>query len=125
MKKASILSALSIFLILMLGLSTLSHAQLRKDLNSSYDLMGPIVKEENPSKGANLGNLFNMQMSHSYSVNFASFGGQVQNMNAYTNTMHFFFNEDRKGRSSGTALSVRQQFYVQRQFRNGHAVSGT
>ena len=98
MKKVSTLSALSLILVLVLGLSALSHAQLRKDLNSSSDLMGPIVKEQDPSKGANLGNLFNMQMNHSYSVNFAGFGGQFQNVNAYTNTMHFFFNEDLTGR---------------------------
>lgn len=97
MKKGSIFSAISIFAILMLGISSISQAQLREDLNKSTDLMGPIVKE-NPSEGANLGNLFNMQMNHSYSMNFASYGGQFQNMNAYTNTMHFFFSEDLTGR---------------------------
>lgn len=97
MKKGLIYSVVSVFTILMLGVSTISEAQLREDLGHSSDLMGPIVKE-NPSEGANLGNLFNMQMNHSYSMNFASYGGQVQNMNAYTNTMHFFFSEDLTGR---------------------------
>ncbi len=97
MKKVTILSAVSVFIIFLLGISTVSQAQLRKDLNRPSDLMGPIVKE-NPSEGADLSNLFNMQMSHSYSMNFASYGGQFQNMNAYTNTMHFFFSEDLTGR---------------------------
>lgn len=97
MKKATIFSAASVFIIFMLGISTLSQAQLRKDLTRPSDLTGPIVKQ-NPSEGADLSNLFNMQMSHSYSMNFASYGGQFQNMNAYTNTMHFFFTEDLTGR---------------------------
>ncbi len=97
MKNISIYPLVSIFLVLVLGISALSHAQLRKEQTRSSDLMGPIVKED-PSDGANLGNLFNMQMSHSYSMNFASWGGQMQNMNAYTNTMQFFFSEDLTGR---------------------------
>lgn len=98
MKKATLLSATSVLLLLLLGMSSLSQAQLRKDLTSSSDLTGPIIKQQDPSQGANLGNLFNMQMSHSYSMNFASYGGQFQNMNAYTNTMQFFFSEDLTGR---------------------------
>lgn len=74
------------------------HAQLRDHLNKPSDYSGPIVKEHDPSDGANLGNLFNMQMSHSYSVNFMSFGGQYQNLNAYTNTMQFFFTDKLTGR---------------------------
>lgn len=97
MKKVATLSAVSFLLLLTLGLSTFSHAQLRENLNKSSDLTGPIIKED-PSEGADFSNLFNMQMSHSYSMNFASFGGQVQNMNAYTNTMQFFFSEDLTGR---------------------------
>lgn len=98
MKKATLLSATSILLLLLLGLSSLSQAQLRKDLTSSSDLTGQVIKRQDPSQGAKLGNLFNMQMNHSYSMNFASYGGQFQNMNAYTNTMQFFFSEDLTGR---------------------------
>jgi len=75
-----------------------TNAQLRKSETQASDYSGPIVKEKDPSNGANLGNLFNMQMGHSYSVNFASFGGQYQNTNAYTNTMQFFFSEKLTGR---------------------------
>lgn len=61
--------------------------------------MGPVVKQNDPSEGANLGNLFNMQMDHSYSMMLSTFGnGQYHSMNAYTNTMHFFFSEDLTGR---------------------------
>ena len=91
MKNISTYSLVSLFLVFMLGISTISHAQLRKEQTRSSDLMGP-------SEGANIGNLFNMQMNHSYSMNFASWGGQMQNMNAYTNTMQFFFSEDLTGR---------------------------
>ncbi|NGP89024.1 hypothetical protein [Fodinibius halophilus] len=97
MKKNSVLSAVTLCTIFVLGLSIVSQAQLRDQQTRSTDLMGPIVKE-NPSEGANFSNLFNMQMSHSYSMNFASWGGQFQNMNAYTNTMQFFFSEDLTGR---------------------------
>lgn len=81
----------------MLGMHTLASAQLRKNVGNSSTLTGPVVKED-PSEGANLGNLFNMQMDHSYSMMFSSFGGQMQNMNAYTNTMRFFFSEKLTGR---------------------------
>lgn len=75
-----------------------AQAQMRDRVNTPSDYSGPIVKEKDPSDGANIGNLFNMKMSHSYSVNFASFGGQYQNMNAYTNTMQFFFTDKLTGR---------------------------
>lgn len=75
-----------------------AQAQLRDQENKPSDYSGPIVKERDPSEGANLGNLFNMKMSHSYSVNFMSFGGQYQNLNAYTNTMQFFFTDKLTGR---------------------------
>lgn len=97
MKNVSIISAVSVLMLLIFGFCSLANAQLREEQTRSSDLMGPIVKE-NPSDGANLSNLFNMRMDHSYSMNFSSWGGQVQNMNAYTNTMRFFFSEDLTGR---------------------------
>lgn len=97
MKKSVFISAVSIFVVLLFGISSIADAQLRKDQGNSSELTGPIVKQ-NPSEGANWGNLFNMQMDHSYSMMFSSFGGQVQNLNAYTNTMRFFFSEDLTGR---------------------------
>ncbi|MGD8428206.1 MAG: hypothetical protein PVH63_11270 [Balneolaceae bacterium] len=100
MKNVPILSAASLCLILILGFSSITSAQLREDQSSSYDLMGPVVKknQRDRSEGANLGNLFNMTMDHSYSMMFSSFGGQFQNLNVYTNTMHFFFSENLTGR---------------------------
>lgn len=99
MKKYAFVSIISFVVLLLFGISSISHAQLRKDENRSSELMGPVVKQNDPSKGANLGNLFNMRMDHTYSMSFSSFGsGQFHNMNAYTNTMHFFFTEDLTGR---------------------------
>ena len=96
MKKAKLISAVSFLLFISLAWASVSHAQLRKDQNKRSELAGPIVKD--PSQGANLSNLFNMQMDHSYSMTLSSFGGQTYNMNAYTNTMRFFFSEKLTGR---------------------------
>lgn len=97
MKKISFIPFAGVFLMLVIGIQSLSFAQLREDVGHSSELTGPVVKQD-PSEGANLGNLFNMQMDHSYSMMFSSFGGQMQNMNAYTNTMRFFFSEKLTGR---------------------------
>ena len=97
MKKTLFVPLAAMFIALTIGIHSMASAQLRKDLNNSSELMGPTVKQD-PSEGANLGNLFNMQMDHSYSMMFSSFGGQMQNMNAYTNTMHFFFSDKLTGR---------------------------
>lgn len=83
---------------LLFAVAFTAQAQYRELENKSSDYSGPIVKEQDPSDGANLSNLFNMQMSHSYSVSFMSFGGQYQNLNAYTNTMQFFFSDKLTGR---------------------------
>lgn len=97
LKKSAFIPAVSIIVLLLFGISSIASAQLRENIGSSADLTGPVVKQ-NHSEGSNLSNLFNMQMDHSYSMMFSSFGGQMQNMNAYTNTMHFFFTEDLTGR---------------------------
>lgn len=97
MKTYSAIGFCCFFVIMMLGLASISQAQLRKDQQQASDLTGSIIKED-PSEGANWGNLFNMRMDHSYSMSFSSVGGQTQNINAYTNTMHFFFSEDLTGR---------------------------
>ncbi|TYP94127.1 hypothetical protein LX73_1852 [Fodinibius salinus] len=98
MRTFSAISACCFFMILVLGLSSTTQAQFRKDQQRPSDLTGPIIKKEDPSEGANWSNLFNMRMDHSYSMSFSSVGGQTQNINAYTNTMHFFFSEDLTGR---------------------------
>lgn len=97
MKKTTLVST-ALFVILMLAFGSVAHAQLRKDQGNNDELSGPIVKKEDPSEGANLGNLFNMQMDHSYSMMFSSYGGQMHNLNAYTNTMRFFFSDKLTGR---------------------------
>lgn len=86
----------TLFIVFVLSIST-SHAQLRKNLTSSSDYTGSIVKSD-PSDGANLSNLFNMKMSHSYSITMGSVGGRFQNINMYTNTMQFFFTDRLTGR---------------------------
>ncbi len=97
MKKTAFSITVGLFILFFAGFSSVSYGQLRDQLNKSSDLMGPIIKQGDPSKGANLSNLFNMEMDHSYSMMFSSFGGQFQNLNAYTNTMRFFFSEDLTG----------------------------
>lgn len=83
-------------IILVIGVST-SNAQLREAQSRMADYMGPVIKQHE-SRAGNLGNLFNMQMDHSYSMTFSSLGGQLQNLNAYTNTMRFFFTDRLTGR---------------------------
>lgn len=95
MKK--ILSISTILVIFALAFASVAEAQFREDKTKQSEYSGPIIKKEDPSNGSNLGNLFNMQMSHSYSVNMGTMGGQVYNMNAYTNTMRFFFNDQLTG----------------------------
>lgn len=77
--------------------ASISYGQFRDQLRKSSDYTGSVIKE-NPSQGADWSNLFNMTMDHSYSMIFSSFGGQTQNINAYTNTMHFFFSDKLTGR---------------------------
>ena len=98
MKKGLLSAVFSVLVtLILLMITSVGHAQIREDLRKSSDLSGPIIKE-NPSKGGNLGNLFNMTMDHSYSMMFSNFGGRTSNINAYTNTMRFFFSEDLTGR---------------------------
>lgn len=94
MKKINLTLSLVIMLFLV---SSVTYGQLREDQYKSSDYLGNVVKERSREPG-NLGNLFNMTMDHSYSMTFGSFGGQYQNLNAYTNTMHFFFSERMTGR---------------------------
>lgn len=89
--------AVSLLIIVTLAITTVSNAQLRKDLYKSSDYLGNVVQDRSNEPG-NWSNLFNMTMDHSYAMTFTSFGGQFQNLNAYTNTMHFFFSERMTGR---------------------------
>ncbi|MDZ7716031.1 MAG: hypothetical protein U5J95_07450 [Balneolaceae bacterium] len=94
MKKLSKISGF--FLVLFLLSASISYGQFRDQETKNSDFTGNVIKQ-NPAEGANFSNLFNMQMSHSYSMTFASFGGQYQSLNAYTNTMNFFFTDKLTG----------------------------
>lgn len=102
MKKA--LLSISLVCVFTLLLSAVSYGQFKDQETKRSEYSGPIIKKDDPSDGANLGNLFNMKMTHSYSVNFGTFGGQMMNMNAYTNSMQFFFNEDLTGQVNVSLL---------------------
>ncbi len=75
-------------------------AQLRDNIDSYNDYSGPIVNTNEPTIQSGLNNFFknNVTMSHSYSMSFGSVAGSYQNVNAYTNTMNFFFTPDLTGR---------------------------
>ena len=76
-----------------------AQAQLRDDLSSPYDYTGPIINKNVPTVDNALNRFFNsVAMSHSYSMNFSSFRGSYQNVNAYTNTMQFAFSPRLNGR---------------------------
>lgn len=87
----------ALLLTLILGISLATQAQMRENQHAEGDLTGNTVRQNDMEAGS-LENLFNMQMSHSYSMMFSSFGGQFQNLNAYTNTMQFFFTDRLTGR---------------------------
>lgn len=82
MKILVLLFSLSIFAV------SIAEAQLRDDLNHPADYSGVVSTDNKPSTGSWM-NALNMTMNHSYSMNFSSFGGQMQNINAYTNSMLF------------------------------------
>lgn len=84
-------------IIILIAFSLTAQAQLREEIVSPYEYGGRILNP-NPSIGANITNLFNLQVSHSYSANFASFGGQYQNINAFTSSFQMFFSEKLDGR---------------------------
>lgn len=91
MKKSILLLASILFFLA----ATSGYAQFREDQIRSSDITGNVIKDR-PT--GTFENLFNMQMSHSYSMMFGSYGGQYQNINAYTNTMQFFFTDRLTGR---------------------------
>jgi len=94
MNRILLLSVLFVF-----GFVAIAEAQLREDLSKSGDFTGAIFQTEQPGTSAlgNFLNNINMEMSHSYSMNFGSVGGQFQNLNAYTNHLTFDFSENVTG----------------------------
>ncbi len=76
-----------------------ADAQLREDLTTPNDYSGPIVNTNAPTVNNGLDRFFRtFKMSHSYSMNFGSYGGNYQNVNAYTNTMQFSLSPRLNGR---------------------------
>ncbi len=88
------------FLLLFFIISTqIVRAQYRADLPGYYDYTGPLINERAPTVQSGLDRFFSsIQMSHSYSMNFSSFSGNYQSVNAYTNTMQFQLSERMNGR---------------------------
>ncbi len=93
--KKTIFSTL-LFTLLFVGAA---FGQLRADLSTPYDYSGPIINRSVPSVDTGLNRFFNsIEMSHSYSMSFSSFGGGYQNINAYTNTLRFDISPRMDGR---------------------------
>ena len=79
--------------------SVSAFGQLRQDLSTPFDYSGPIVNRSAPTVQNGLNKFFNsIEMSHSYSMNFSSFRGNTQNVNAYTNTLTFNISPRMNGR---------------------------
>lgn len=99
-KKVYVMKKLLLPFILLLAFSLTLQAQKRKDLVQPYEYTGPFVNTRAATVESGLANFFKnrVKMSHSYSMNFSSFGGSYQNVNAYTNTLEFLFSEDLTGR---------------------------
>lgn len=75
--------------------STGAFAQLRGNVSTPFDYQGPIINHKTASIQSKLVQLFNsIQMSHSYSMSFGSYGGSYQSMNAYTNTMQMHITDN-------------------------------
>lgn len=72
---------------------SVAEAQLRDDLSKSTEYSGIVSTNNQPSSGSWM-NALNMTMNHSYSMTFSNFGGQTQNINAYTNSMLFDISEN-------------------------------
>ncbi|MBO6537055.1 MAG: hypothetical protein JJ966_12580 [Balneolaceae bacterium] len=70
--------------------SATAFGQFRSDLPGYYDYTGPLINERAPTVQNGLDRFFSkVEMKHSYSMSFNSFGGSYQNVNAYTNTLLF------------------------------------
>lgn len=83
------MKTVTVTLLVLLGSAAVAQAQLREDLYPSDEFSGSITHTQKPSSPGNWMNLLNMTMNHSYSMSFSNFGGQMQNLNAYTNSMYF------------------------------------
>lgn len=76
--------------VIFLATAVAANAQLREDLSYQPEQYTTTLSSSQHTGGpGNWMNMLNMTMSHSYSMNFSSIGGQMQNVNAYTNHMFF------------------------------------
>lgn len=76
--------------LIFFSLTLIAEAQLRKDLiPQTEEVSATWMHEGKQHSPGSWMNLLNMTMSHSYSMSFSNFGGQMQNLNAYTNHMFF------------------------------------
>lgn len=80
---------LTFLLFIFLVTAVVANAQLREDLSYQPETYTTTLSSSQHAGPGNWMNMLNMTMSHSYSMNFSSIGGQMQNINAYTNHMFF------------------------------------
>ncbi|MEX0944379.1 MAG: hypothetical protein WD513_01005 [Balneolaceae bacterium] len=81
---------LSLITILLFSMTLVAEAQLRSDLTHQHEeYSATLMHNSHQNSPGSWMNLLNMTMGHSYSMSFSNFGGQMQNLNAYTNHMFF------------------------------------
>lgn len=80
-------------LLLSLVLFAQSYGQFRDGVQSYDEYSATMATTPNNNSVGDWMNMLNMTMSHSYSMSFSSYGGQMQNLNAYTNHMNFDISE--------------------------------
>lgn len=84
------MNKVTLFLVFIIfSTATVAEAQFRKDIDRADAFTGAVIKTDPPAAADGWMGALNMRMSHSYSMSFGSFGGQYQNLNAYTNHMFF------------------------------------
>jgi len=79
-----------LFTLLLLAFSAAqSHGQFRDGVQSYDEYSATVATTPGNNAVGDWMNLLNMTMNHSYSMSFSNYGGQMQNLNAYTNHMNF------------------------------------
>lgn len=78
------------FTVIIFALSALqSYGQFRDGVQPYKEYSATVATTPGNNTVGDWMNLLNMTMNHSYSMSFSNFGGQMQNINAYTNHMNF------------------------------------
>lgn len=93
MKKLLLVFGLALTLTIVT--TNLGYSQF-KNIESNPHNKGNIVNQDKGNNGSFFNN-WDMQMSHSYSMTFSTFGGETQNINMYTNSMDFYFSDKLTG----------------------------